>query len=336
MMKIDTIVSPREISIVCQGAISPGITDQCLRSLRAAFPGAQLILSTWTGSDVSELDVDKVICSPDPGTVVVDEVVGTLNNVNRQLVSTQAGLKAADRHYILKTRTDLLFRDAGFLSYFGKYDAIPSQYFRNRLLICSYYTRNPRVFRTCFHPSDWLVFGRTEDVRAYYGNIKLMTKEESVWFKTHEKQSSLFINYISRYTPEQHIFLSFLRIRQEVTCNCYYDWNRSLAEQTEQAFAECFVVLDYKRQLDLSFPKYDPNRYLEKHTLVGHWQWRALYEHYCRKGPSALWFFSRMQALFFMTVTYARKTLIRLLDGLGIKEYVKSLLQNNRKHHASN
>lgn len=316
----------KNISVVCQGAVEHPVTKECLVALRNVFPKAELILSTWTGTDISGLPYDKVVFSSDPGAVYCDTVTQTLNNVNRQLVSTQAGLIAATRPYILKTRTDILFQDAEFLSYFAKYDRVPSANFQNRLLICNYYTRNPRVFSTCFHPSDWIVFGRAEDVRGYYAGTPLMTAEEGVWFHSRCKQSTFFTNYISRFTPEQHIFLGFLRQHRPVACDCYYDRTPALVKETERAFAECFVVLDYGKQLPITFTKYNPNRYLERGTLISHWQWKALYRHYCRGGFSPLWPIYLLHAARRRTLTGIRTRCIRCLDRLGWKEAVKGIL----------
>lgn len=329
------MINQSDISIVVQGAVNSEITAQALNSLRRVFPNGEIILSTWEGSDISNLTFDKLILSEDLGSYVADEIAGVPNNVNRQLVSTIAGIKYATKKYILKTRTDIFLNSDSFLSCFEKYDKIKSPYFQNRLLICNYYTRNPRVFPVCFHPSDWLVFGRADDVRKYFENIPLMSAEDGEWFKTHEKTSAVFTNYLCRYNPEQHIFINFLRGFGSVECGCYYDCTPELIEQTERAFAECFVVLNYGKQLDITFSKYNPNRYLERHMLISYWQWKALYKHYCENKASALWFFYRTRALLLRVVTRLRRGIIRMLDRLGVKECVKNILTKLGKHRVS-
>lgn len=102
------------LSLVVQGGVNNPLTARCMEALRKQFPNAELILSTWESSDVTGLLADKIVFSPDPGATVCDEVAGVLNNVNRQLVSTKAGIAAASRPFILKTRTDILFRNADF------------------------------------------------------------------------------------------------------------------------------------------------------------------------------------------------------------------------------
>lgn len=154
-------------------------------------------------------ECDKIVLSPDPGAVCCDEITGIHNNVNRQLVSTKAGLKIAGKPYILKTRTDIIFRDAGFLTFWRKYDALPSRFFQNRILICNYFTRSPRAISLCFHPSDWLVFGGAEDVRSYYMQTPLMTQTEGGWFSSHPKTST-FLRTICAVIHLNNIFLSII------------------------------------------------------------------------------------------------------------------------------
>lgn len=320
------MIAINDISIVCQGAITPKHTEKCLHSLRSVFPGAELVLSTWEGSDTSGLDADIIVFSSDPGAFIADEVAKVLNNVNRQLVSTCAGVSAATRTFILKTRTDILFEDTKFIEYFGIYDNIPSPYFQNRLLICDYYTRNPRIKALCFHPSDWLVFGRKEDMYKYYMNSPLLTEEEGTWFRNRKKASTFFTNYICRFTPEQQIFLGFFRQQEKVDCDCYYARSKRNIEQTERAFAECFVVLDYGKQLRIKFIKYNPNRYLEKNSLITHWQWKALYKHYCERNNGIWWGMYLVRSMALYSSAKARVFCIRLLSALGIKEQVKAFL----------
>lgn len=318
-----------EISIVVQGAIS-SITNVCLNSLRDAFPCAEIILSTWAGSDVSYLKYDKLVLSKDPGSVFCDEVSNIQNNVNRQLVSTKAGISVATGEYIIKTRTDIIFNDNTLLNYFSKYDDIDSPYFEQRLLICNWYTRNPRTFKTCFHPSDWIVFGKANDVRKYYQGTPLMTEDEANWFRNHIKSSTFLTNYICRYTPEQHIFLGFLQQCEEIELDSYYDISPALIVKTEQTFAECFVVLDYKKQMNITFSKYNPNRYFEKNTLISHWQWRALYEHYCQKKKSWRWGLYCLQMQLMKMIPFFRGKMIKVLDYFGLKEFIKACLRKVR------
>ena len=158
------MLQSRDVSIVVQGVINE-YTKECLLSIRKNFPNAQIILSTWVNSEIDDLDYDKVVFSEDPGASIIDDVSGTLNNVNRQIISTKSGLKQAERKYVLKTRTDIIWNDDNILNYFALYDeGYNSKHFHNRVLICNYYTRNPSVLPLPFHISDWIAFGLNEDI----------------------------------------------------------------------------------------------------------------------------------------------------------------------------
>lgn len=57
----------RDISIVIQGAVDKINTPKCVKSLRKYFPGSQIIVSTWEGTNINALDADDFILSKDPG-----------------------------------------------------------------------------------------------------------------------------------------------------------------------------------------------------------------------------------------------------------------------------
>ena len=109
-------IADSEISVVIQGPLLAGQAEgaaRCVQSLQRVLPGAELILSSWQGEDASAFAPPvRVVLSPDPGAFATTE---RPYNLNRMLVSTQAGLKAATRRYCLKLRTDLALADRSFL-----------------------------------------------------------------------------------------------------------------------------------------------------------------------------------------------------------------------------
>ncbi len=314
-----------DISIIVQGAVST-VTREVLESIKAVFPCGEIILSTWENTETRGLVFDKLVLSKDPGEQIADEQSLTLNNVNRQIVSTSAGIKLASKHFALKTRTDILIRSSDFLKFFGKFDNLKSFIFKNRILICNYYTRNPRIMGLCFHPSDWVMFGNTEDLSIYYENLPLQNIEEANWFSNHSKSRTLFTNYLSRFTPEQYIFIEFIKKFQPVNVMCYYDVNKVLIHLTEEMFAKCFVVLDYTKQLKIKFLKYNPNRYFEKFSLISHKHWLAIYERYCKKNISVRWVTYCLKSKLYFIAIILRKIFVNLLDTLKIKKAIKFFL----------
>jgi hypothetical protein len=321
-------VDNSDISIVVQGAVSTEYTPQCLKSLRAALPDAEIILSTWLGADTEGLDYDVLMLSEDPGAEVMDKVIKTYNNVNRQLVSTQVGLTAAHRKYCLKFRTDMELLNADFIRFFGKYDLeeTPAQYFKNRIIVCNYYTRNPRILPVPFHPSDWIAFGLTKDLQNYY-SIPLQDASEASWFESHHKRVACFKTSLSRYVPEQYICLNFIKKYKQISCRNYYDASTENIVLTEQFFAENMVVLDYESILGIKFSKYNPERYGDKYHILYYRDWLNLYHRYSCNRQGLYWqgyVIKNIAKKFFYY--YIRSLLVQILVALHLKEQIKRLL----------
>lgn len=116
-------IKPRDISVVVQGAYDEGLISRCLESLHRHLPGAQTILSTWEGCDITKAarDWDVLIQSEDPGAYPFVLGNSKLNNINRLIKSTQQGMRKASGKYILKLRSDMEIRNTQFLHHYDRY-----------------------------------------------------------------------------------------------------------------------------------------------------------------------------------------------------------------------
>lgn len=163
-------IHARQLSIVVQGELSDATTE-ALGAYRSQVPEAQLILSTYEhrAQIAHELQsdgmVDDVVLSPDPGPLpptVRSQTAGD-NNLNRMLVTTQAGLATANRPFALKVRSDALVDPRRVMTRWA------AEGEDQRLLFASRYTRHPfGINGYLFHVSDWISFGRTERSRRYW------------------------------------------------------------------------------------------------------------------------------------------------------------------------
>ena len=110
-------ITSKDLSVVVQGAVSPLETALCLKSVRKYLPEAQIILSTWNGSDISHFDglYDEIVLSDDPGAVIFDIKDKKTNSLNRILVSSREGIKVAKKTYVLRIRTDLILKNNNLL-----------------------------------------------------------------------------------------------------------------------------------------------------------------------------------------------------------------------------
>ena len=178
------MIRGEDISIVVQGPILSqsafDITDEttklvCSR-LKKVFPKSEVILSTWEGSETGGIPYDRLVLSKDPGGVWFECGNPTfLNNCNRLIVSTRAGIEAATRKYVLKVRSDLFVVSSGFLKYFYQFPHFDQNYkfVKNRIIAFS--LDSIKAHKTClftmkrpYHISDWAYFGYREDLLNLY------------------------------------------------------------------------------------------------------------------------------------------------------------------------
>lgn len=268
----------RDITFLLQGAVDRRLVRESIREIRAWFANSKIVLSTWQGADVDDLDVDELVLSEDPGFFYYSERPGEkANNVNRQIVSTRAGLERVSTPYCYRLRTDFKIDGDQFLKFFGAFPKSDPAYtiFSEKLLAMSYFSRNPRSrTRFPYHPSDLAFFGRTDDIRTLF-NIPLMTEEEAHW-DTGDRR-------YNRYTPEQHIFINALRsLGRPVGCSHYNDLCEEAIIETERYFASNFVFLSFE-QFNLVpskttfVMKVHPNSFM---TCYTHNEWLTLYKTY--------------------------------------------------------
>jgi hypothetical protein len=278
------MINTRDISFVIQGVLSKEITPKTITNIRKYFPKAEIVLSTYTGTDTYGLDCDKIELVEDPGFFPSYDHLSCLtkNNVNRQIKTTLAGLKAATRKYVFKIRTDFIISGRKFLSYFDKFPKYDIDYkvFNHKILSCVFFARNPRTKSEfppyLFHPSDIAFFGLREDLLNLF-DIPFMTKEEALAFKMNGYNHNL-------YVPEQHIWVNCLRKNgYKINFDHQRDASGKNFEDTERYAVSNFIYLDWK-QFNLIPPKHlvfsANNKELQFDDVITHIEWQRLYKQY--------------------------------------------------------
>ncbi len=202
-------IQSKDITVVVQGAISGKPTDPtnkrltflCLKSIRKNLSGSKIILSTWKGSNVDDLDYDLLVENEDPGT----NLMGAYNsNCFRQILSSINGIKKSDTQYTVKTRSDLLFLNSEFLDFFEKFNSLSfdEEYKILNKRIITVTTANPnRRYKLPFNICDWFLFGETEDIKEVF-DIPL---KNEIFKDENDKDA------INPIYPEQFIWINFLR-----------------------------------------------------------------------------------------------------------------------------
>jgi hypothetical protein len=218
-------ISDQTISVVIQGPVigtgaSPSETSTTaavIKSVRQFLPKAEVILSTWEGTACDHIPADIVVMSKDPGAFPVDESTSPVlyNNLNRMLVSTQAGLAKSGRPFSIKLRTDTPLRRAPDYSLISPVscESLP-KLFDRRILASHIYTRHPLKRPVLFHLSDLVHFGSTSAMRTLW-NIPLVDDPLFTRWNQYHVRSQLNPypgnEYNFRCAPEQYLLETLAR-----------------------------------------------------------------------------------------------------------------------------
>ena len=275
-----------DITVVFQGAFKPYIPRdglpfaEILKRTRNSLPGARILLSAWEDSDVPEgMGVDDVVLSKDPGALAPLKLTDNkVNNVNRQIVSTRAGMKAVRTRYAVKLRTDCFLEHAGFIDYFQtqlKRDA-----YRKRIVSSAFFTLDTTVFeRIPYHVSDWFQFAEADVLRAYW-SAPLMTPQAGRYYEAHEHAPSSNIferRFRAEYAVEQHIAMHYARQLGYVCPTYLNDISPPVLRDYERFLARETLIID-PWQIGLVFPKYQwiGGSTLQRINNIMHLDWLAL------------------------------------------------------------
>lgn len=294
-------IDTKDISFVVQGSIDLSFTKQCLESIRSNFPEATIILSTWKNEKINELEYDKLVLSDDPGTCVYS-VIPEYNNINRQFISTIAGLKKVSTKYTAKVRSDLIFESPAFLQYFNKFTKYDEKYKRvkYRMIILSMYTRIVHIGQSQdgnltnrlanYHPSDWFFFGDTEDVYNYFNmDMLLDIKKFSRYYFEHEKEREQipYFTLMAQNTPEQYFGSHFFGLdykKETIGSLSQYSQIDSIKNLINN-----FVVLDREyskiysgKWKSLSYNEWDLQ--LGSISIMFYGEYLKYYKRYCDKS----------------------------------------------------
>ena len=211
-----------DVSVVVQGPVIDKVTGRCLHRIKELLPRSEVIFSTCSRKEeVVSLPCDVLVLNEDPGATLREWHRGSVyNNLNRQIISTVAGINKVSRPYCLKLRSDLFIDNLKFIEYFenlsneNKSDRC-YKVFNKKILASLLFTKIAVVKHNSllpipFHLSDWWFFGLSSDVCAYLGNTSLVREPDFTNHFNHYVELNPFGTY-ERFTSEQYIFISFFK-----------------------------------------------------------------------------------------------------------------------------
>ena len=291
-------IKSEDISVVLQGPIHETRTKKCLKSIRQQLPNAQIILSTWEGSNTYGLDFDVLILNKDPGAVQQKKFTSKvqLNNMNRMVLSTNKGLEKAERKYTLKLRTDCFLDNTNFLNMFDDFSSRTEKYklFEHRILASTLFSKyavneHNKQIEIPFHVSDWWFFGLTSDIKKLLLSSELVEEPYfSNYFEAPQNahKKSIFKKFDWRWAPEQHIGYScFSKYYDDIRMEDCSDISEIINQKSRLCLANNFIFLEYKqsgiRNLKYTCSKYEPfsgDQYLD---LYNFYNFELEYRKYC-------------------------------------------------------
>lgn len=230
------MIADCDISFVVQGPIivdGENSTKEVLESIRNYFPKSEIILSTWEGQDISNLEYDKIVLSELPPSLNLYRDYEC--NINRQIVSTFNGIKVATKKYVAKTRTNTLFTSNEILDKYQELET--NSVFEKKIFSIHLFTRDQYKssivsFHDGFlhHPSDIFLFGlrndlyklfscpmATKEIMLNKGGLAILVPEQYIWMNLlirkgelkNYKNSVVKHNIISCYKSENLLFDNF-------------------------------------------------------------------------------------------------------------------------------
>ncbi|GHD21420.1 WavE lipopolysaccharide synthesis family protein [Tianweitania populi] len=258
-------IANEDVTIVMQGGLG-GEWDirYSARYLREVMPGVKIILATQKTSAKSfddGSDFDAVILTQDPGPLPSVKLVGAPHNVNRQIVSSAAGLAAVTTPYAMKLRTDSYLssrRAVELWSRWGEANPGPRQKGQARILVMSLFSLNPHYDeRLCYHLSDFMQFGRTEDLRAFW-NGPQMDLGTNTYYERHPYAAHSLPRereFRSLYGTEQWLTLGYLFGEGPYPIAYHNDVDEQIIDEFEEYLADNFIVA-HPFDVDLHMPKH--------------------------------------------------------------------------------
>ena len=242
------------LTVVVQGPVVADLTPAALRSIRRHLPGANIVLSTWAGQSIAGLDYDDVVQSADPGALpdcyyLHPDQLTKPNNINRQIVSTRAGLALVRTKFALKLRSDFTIESDALVRLFvdasRAFTARDPEYsiFDARVLTVG--TGDVRKIKLAYHLGDLLQLGLTSDLIKLWA-VPLVSVEDGRHCSREElRRAPYFFNF--RLAGEQHLWIEALRHagRRLEYPKVHDDLSRTMMTQSESAFVDNLLMIDY-------------------------------------------------------------------------------------------
>jgi hypothetical protein len=257
-MAMKMYIESKDITIIFQGEENPDLRQNIEKTL-SILPDAKIIISLIDHKNEKYFYPYRCIYTKDPGTLIGYKFFpkDLVNNINRQIASSFAGLSQVTTPYALKIRTDSYMENSSFLDYYNRYGTNNNTC--SRIIAPSFFTVDPRVFeQMTYHLSDWFHFGKTETLIQIW-SASLMNSDDASYYEMHEYQpSSTYFDkqFRARYSPEQHVMIQYANSLGYLIPKFHNDITKDILAEHDRFIQERFLILNMD-QIGLKVPKYE-------------------------------------------------------------------------------
>jgi hypothetical protein len=261
-------IANSDITFCIQGQISineQGFnhTDALIESIKRHFPGSPIILATWnTGKqlDLKSQNLIHIVKLEDPGSGLRVFGSSQLNNINRQIRSSRAGLEAAGTEYAVKIRSDMIFTSSRLRRVMQHLSNTPSSdksFFRKYVLVLDRLTINPfGPLAIPMHPGDHVQAGLLADVRKYWSVEEISPSDENYFAKEISEGVFRSDGHIPRHRAESYFWKELVRQHTGQDLSSLLTEESDLELSTVETFAHNIIPMN-KKSLGVQSQKYN-------------------------------------------------------------------------------
>lgn len=244
-------VDDREITFLVQGPVfmheGKNQTLELVNSIKSLFPNSTTIFSTWPSEENLSVNEDFRVISQDPGDFIYNKITLQRNNVNRQIVSTYAGLLATKTRYCVKLRSDLMISNRNIskiISNLPRTTGVFQSFLSQKIAVLNVTSTNPKFhYKLLHHPCDWVYVGTTEDLCRIW-DISLMSRQSAEIYSLSGPEGH--DNFLPQYRTEAYIWQSFLKKYADFEFTNSYDFSKEKQIISEEMMVNLLIVSNMK------------------------------------------------------------------------------------------